>query len=361
MSTKVIAYYLPQFHPIKENDEWWGKGFTEWTNVGKAKALFKGHYQPRVPSDLGYYDLRLPINKEQQAELAKNAGIHGFCYWHYWFGNGKKLLEKPFEEVLISGKPNFPFCLGWANETWKAKLWNSNSAFDKILIEQLYPNEIDYTNHFNEVYLAFKDERYIKIEDKPVFLIYQPKQHPDLKNFILSWNNLAKEKGFLNGIFFIARVESYEEHDTMLENGFSAVTMDRIRNYYSSKSKFKKLIIRLSNKVKRRPPYTIDYKNAIKNFSIPEIDKKETVFPSIIPCWDHSPRSGKAGTILHNSNPKLFKIHVKKVLDIIKNKEEKHKIVFLKSWNEWAEGNYIEPDLKYGHGYLNVLKEELKK
>ena len=124
---RVIAFYLPQFHPIKENDEWWGKGFTEWTNVGKAKPLFKGHYQPRVPADLGYYDLRMPEVREAQADMAREAGIEGFMYWHYWFGNGKQILERPFNEVLSSGKPDFPFCLGWANHSWTRRTWNSDA------------------------------------------------------------------------------------------------------------------------------------------------------------------------------------------------------------------------------------------
>lgn len=168
----VIAYYLPQFHPFKENDEWWGKGFTEWTNVGKAKPLFRGHYQPKVPADLGYYDLRLPEIRQQQAELAKEAGVSGFCYWHYWFGEGRQLLNEIIDEVVATGKPDFPFCLGWANETWKAKQWNKDGSGDKVLIEQRYGGEDDYRHHFEYVLKIFKDDRYIKIKNCPLFLIY---------------------------------------------------------------------------------------------------------------------------------------------------------------------------------------------
>ena len=174
MSSKarVIAFYLPQFHPIPENDEWWGKGFTEWTNTAKAKPLFPGHYQPHVPADLGFYDLRVPETRIAQAEMAKEYGIEGFCYYHYWFA-GKRLLERPFDEVLNSGMPDFPFCLCWANQTWTG-IWHGSP--DRVLIEQTYPGPED-----EEVILiicckAFHDQRYIKVDGKPMFLVYCPKR-----------------------------------------------------------------------------------------------------------------------------------------------------------------------------------------
>ena len=160
---KVIAFYLPQYHSIPENDEWWGKGFTEWTNVGRAKSLFKGHYQPRVPADLGYYDLRLPETRVAQADLAKQHGVDGFCYYHYWFENGKRLLERPFTEVLESGSPDFPFMLCWANESWHSKFWDYNGVSQKkLLIEQVYGNEKEYEAHFYAVLDSFKDKRFIQ-------------------------------------------------------------------------------------------------------------------------------------------------------------------------------------------------------
>jgi lipopolysaccharide biosynthesis protein len=198
---KVVAFYLPQFHPIPENDEWWGKGFTEWTNVGKAKPLFKGHYQPRVPADLGYYDLRMPEIREAQATMAKEAGIYGFCYWHYWFGDGKQLLERPFNEVLTSGKPDFPFCLGWANESWEEKSWNANDAkTNRLLIEQKYPGKEDNDLHFFSLLNAFKDKRYIRVNGKPVFLIYKPEKYKDIHFFIEQWNHLARINGLEGSI-----------------------------------------------------------------------------------------------------------------------------------------------------------------
>src|SRR6476620_2581656 len=167
-AVRVIAYYLPQFHPVPENDQWWGKGFTEWTNVAKAKPLFKGHDQPKLPADLGYYDLRIPEVREEQANMAKSFGIEGFCYWHYWFGNGKQLLEKPFQEVLKSGNPDFGFCLAWANIRWGGVAYGD--LYERILMEQEYPGVEDYTRHFNELLPAFQDKRYMRIDNKPIFV-----------------------------------------------------------------------------------------------------------------------------------------------------------------------------------------------
>ena len=192
----IIAYYLPQFHPFKENDEWWGKGFTEWTNVGKARPLYKGHYQPKIPADLGYYDLRLPIIRQQQVELAKEAGISGFCYWHYWFGGkGRQLMNDIIDNVHNEGKPDFPFCLGWANESWKAKQWRYDGLGDKILMEQRYEGDEDYRLHYEYACELFKDKRYIYIDSKPFFLIYKPNQFVDIKRFISLWNQWIKEDG----------------------------------------------------------------------------------------------------------------------------------------------------------------------
>jgi lipopolysaccharide biosynthesis protein len=354
---RVIAFYLPQFHPIQENDIWWGKGFTEWTNVGKAKPLFRGHHQPRVPADLGYYDLRLPEVRQEQANMAAEAGIEGFCYWHYWFGNGKQLLEKPFNEVLESGTPDFPFCLGWANESWMAKQWNKDTLKDKTLIEQLYPGQEDRVMHFNYVLKAIKDHRYIQIDERPVFLIHRPELVPNLKEFVTHWNQMAKDNGFLNGFYFIGRYTNHTNYNTFLAEGMDAVTTCRNNAGYLVPSKYRQFLLSIKNICLRRPIRTIDYPQIIDNLSKKEEDSKENFFPSILPGWDHSPRSGNKGTILHGSTPESFAKHVKQVLEIVKDKNPEHRVVFLKSWNEWAEGNYMEPDIKYGRGFLDALKE----
>ena len=375
---RVIAFYLPQFHPIPENDEWWGKGFTEWTNVGKAKPLFKGHYQPRVPADLGYYDLRMPEVREAQAELARDAGIEGFCYWHYWFGNGKKILERPFNEVLESGKPDFPFCLGWANHSWTNKTWEvgTRKVKESTLLEMVYNRE-EYVKHFNEVLPAFKDKRYIQVDGKPLFLVFRPLEIPNSKEFIDLWQRLAKENG-LQGIHFVGISPSIDVdkqstmnvlkrnvpsegdvlYSKLFDLGFDAV---------NSRGVFRaELLARTVGNIIKRYFCRVLFNHfvlakipqkRINKYLYDEYDKLENVYPTLLPCWDRSARSGKQARIYINSTPDVFREQLNSVLDLLNEKETEHKILFLQSWNEWAEGNYVEPDLKYGHGFLDVIKE----
>jgi len=361
---RVLAYYLPQFHPIPENDEWWGKGFTEWTNVGKAKKLFPGHYQPHVPADLGYYDLRVPETRKAQADMARKYGVEGFVYWHYWFGNGKRLLERPFNEVLSSGEPDFPFALAWANETWSGFAFGEDGTRPP-LIEQLYPGEEDYINHFYSVLPAFKDCRYIQCEGKPIFVIYQADQLPDTTHFIELWQKLAIQNG-LKGIYFISHeMESqYKEKSQYLyerrkKQGFDGVNIVN-------------MMIREESKLPRwlRIARRLLYRNPNRRF-IPSlrpydirvfpsgIDEREDVFPSVMPDWDHTPRTGIKGDCLYGSTPAKFEQAVKIAVNNIKHKPIDKQLLFIKSWNEWAEGNYMEPDLKWGTQYLEALKNGL--
>jgi hypothetical protein len=358
VKAKIIAFYLPQFHPIPENDTWWGKGFTEWTNVGKAKPLFKGHFQPRVPADLGYYDLRVSETRKAQADMAREHGIEGFCYWHYWFGNGKKLLERPFQEVLNTKDPDFPFCLAWANESWKG--FDHGLKDRKILIEQLYPGVEDYKNHFYHVLPAFRDDRYIKINGKPIFMIYKPLSHPDVKIFIETWRNLAKENGFKD-IHFVGHLNDLNRNISEVFNvGVDAVNPTRITNYTMfHRSLFQRSFEFLRRKIFKTPmryPY-----NLMAKYFLNEIeDSNENVYPSIIPGWDHTPRSGKDGLVITDSSPELFLLHVSKAVKLVENKMEDNKLIFLKSWNEWAEGNYVEPDITSGKQYLLAIKSAVQ-
>lgn len=353
--TKVIAYYLPQFHPIPENDNWWGKGFTEWTNVGKAQKLFKGHYQPRVPADLGYYDLRNSDILIKQAEMARDAGIDGFCFWHYWFGNGKKLLDKPVNMILNENIPNFPFCLAWANETWTG-IWNNDHK--RILQEQSYPGVNDIKDHFYNNLAAFKDCRYLKLDNRLIFVIYKPLKLPNSNEFIKIWNELASENG-LGGVYFIGVSSNpTTESEQILNLGFDAVNSMRMLEAQISISKINRFYTGISRKFfsGNLGLTKFQYSDIIKNW-VNESDFLENIIPSILPNWDNSPRSGKKATIIHNSNPKLFEEHVIEMKNVVKHK--KNKVLFLKSWNEWAEGNYVEPDLVFGTQYLEVLKKVL--
>lgn len=360
---RVIAFYLPQFHPIPENDIHWGKGFTEWTNVGKAKPLFKGHYQPRVPADLGYYDLRMQEVREAQADMAREAGIEGFMYWHYWFGNGKRVLERPFNEVLNLGKPDFPFCLGWANHSWTTHSWNSDKQWAKnsIIFEQTYPGVDDYEKHFFEVLPAFKDSRYITVDDKPLFMIYAPKDVPDVQSFISLWRKLASENG-LKGIHFVALSSGWmDDNHTLLSLGFDAINTRRQWEAESQvDGKYWRIFKEKFNK-KIAPIFLKKYKyESIIRYLDHEDDAKNNYYPTILPQWDRSARSGRNGVIYHNSTPSLFGAHIDRVLKRVESKSELSNIVFLKSWNEWAEGNYMEPDIKWGDSYLKELSKRIK-
>lgn len=354
---RVIAFYLPQYHPTAENDQWWGKGFTEWTNVGKARPLFHGHYQPRVPADLGYYDLRVPETRIEQAEMAEKYGVEGFCYWHYWFGNGRQLLQRPFREVLASGKPDFPFCLSWANHSWEDKQF-SKEGTHRVLMEQLYPGETDETDHFNTLLPAFKDHRYICVDGKPVFMVYNPFELPDARRFIGLWQKLARENG-LKGIHFIGQTNNAKEVQSLKDMGFDAVNIVRLFDFFKQDfSILEKIHMKIMRIVFKRGRI-VDYARAAKFFTGTE-DRETDCYPTIIPNWDHSPRSGRKGHILVHSTPEKFKKHILQTFANVIHKPEDKRIVFLKSWNEWAEGNYMEPDLRFGLSYLEALKEAMK-
>lgn len=358
---KIIAFYLPQFHPFKENDEWWGKGFTEWTNVGKAKPLFKGHNQPRVPTELGYYDLRLPIVREQQAMMAREAGVDAFCYWHYWFGNGKRLIADIFDDVLQSGKPDFPFCLGWANHSWYAKNWNADgTAEQRVLIEQTYPGVEDEKMHFNYLLKAFKDERYVKINGKPLLYIFDAVSIPE--KYIRDFKEWTLREGF-PGLYLVANITLAKiSKEDMFMKGFDAVTFQRLggttsvflRKLDDTGRKLSKLFKMIKSKVLHRPPFETDYAKYYR-FLFTEEDKDENVIPSLVPQWDHTPRSGWNGSFFVNATPENFYKHAKEVLEEVEKKD--NKLVFLKSWNEWGEGNMMEPDLTYGRGFIEALSK----
>ena len=388
MKARVIAFYLPQFHPTPENDKYWGKGFTEWTNAAKAKPLFRGHHQPHIPADLGFYDLRLPEVREAQAVLAKEAGIEGFCYWHYWFGNGKQFLQEIFDEVVETGKPDYPFCIGWANHSWNTKNWTNTPALARniCIAEQTYPGPDDHEKHFYSLLKAFRDHRYIKVDGKLLFYIFSPLMFPDISNFMKQWNDLAKKEG-LSGFFFVALRESgelqlkesakigrkgikhflsspKEEFDKILAMGFDGVNSRGLNiAYYRYHSPlyayFRHLFRRIMMKYLDWQPIEKYDTKRIGMCMFTDEDRRNNIYPTIIPNLDRSPRIGNRAKIWYNAKPEYFKKQVEYALDLIKEKPEQHRILFLMAWNEWGEGNYMEPDLEYGHGYINALKEAL--
>ena len=379
MKPRIIGLYLPQYHPIPENDEWWGKGFTEWTNVAKAKPLFRGHYQPRIPADLGFYDLRLPEVREQQAQLAREAGLEGFCYYHYWFGNGRQLLERPFNEVLASGKPDFPFCLCWANHDWTNKTWQKGNNFrrDSMIMKMEYSKE-DYVRHFNYVLPAFRDPRYITVDGKPLFAVWAPHHIPDAREFIDLWQQLARENG-LPGIHFVGHTDNAgkglpgqaadyysadkakEYYQAVLDLGFDAVMSSGYRRAVALLQGKTRMMWRMLSGKTFAPTYSkMDYSRLMANYYVPE-DAGENIYPTLLPQWDRTPRAGKNSEIVVDSTPARFQETVETAIELIRQKEPEHQLLFLKAWNEWGEGDYVEPDQKFGHGYIQAIRQAIGK
>jgi len=361
---RVLAFYLPQFHPIPENDLWWGKGFTEWTNVAKAKPLYKGHVQPHLPADLGFYDLRVPEVREQQAELARAAGVESFCYWHYWFGHGRRILERPFEEVLASGHPNFPFCLAWANQSWKGTWYG---AGNRMLVEQQYPGKADEEAHFQWAQRAFDDARYSRVDGKPIFVVFSSNDMPSTASFVDHWRELAHKAGY-PGIYFVGVSDAYRTHEErynrpMLEP-FDAVTILGPEPYIPSRKK------ELPRRIKERNlgrfnrfrpqswarPNRIEFADVVAQV-LEDMPRGERFLPSVLSGWDNTPRASVHGTVYEGFTPELFKRYLQKAIALLRDHPSQKKIVFLKAWNEWAEGNVVEPDAIFGHALLDVLRE----
>lgn len=359
---KTIAFYLPQFYPTPENDLWWEPGFTEWTNVVRAKPLFKNHYQPRIPRELSFYDLRVPETRIRQSELAREAGVDGFCYWHYWFGNGKRLLDRVFRDVVESGQPNFPFCLCWANHSWYQKTWKQNAS-DKLLIEQTYPGVEDYIAHFNEMLPAFKDERYIRnVDGKLVFGIFDPVHFSEFKIFKEKWNSLAKDNG-LKGFYFFAYAPGIERVNIAKDLCYDTIVHEPLNDAFKNNNvqRFtRKWFARRVKQLLNKPEMMIDYSSYVR-FALKRFRELPDVSPCIDPMFDHSPRSKGSGFILHNNDPKLWGKLCCEVKQIVESRQnDKDKFVFIKAWNEWGEGNYMEPDCRFGKAYIEEAGKAFK-
>ncbi len=333
---RALALYLPQFYPTPENNDWWGAGFTEWTNVVRAKPLFEGHYSPRLPSSLGFYDLRLDEVRDRQAQLARAHGIEAFCYWHYWF-HGRRLLSRPFDEVLTSGSPDFPFCLAWANQTWSRR-WHGSGDTDEVLIEQTYSVEDDL-EHARYLVRAFADPRYVTVDGRPLFVIYAPFDLPDPRRTTDTIRRLSIAEGlpepYLVGLNLLK-----PDADTR------PLGFDRTVNYQP--------IFTAVPGAWDKGLKIYDYTIAVRNMLAQPRDYP--YHPAIIVSWDNTPRRGDEGIVLINSTPDTFEQQLRNVVTSVADEPPEYRLVFLNAWNEWAEGNYLEPDERFGLDWLRAVR-----
>ena len=318
--------------------------------MAKAKPIFPGHIQPKVPADLGFYDLRLPELREQQASLARNYGIEGFVYWHYWFGGGKRLLERPFQEVVKSKAPDFPFCLAWANQSWTG-VWHG--CPDRLLIEQTYPGMDDVDEHFYTLLEAFQDKRYIKVKGKNLFAIFCPADLPGANQFMDRWRELARKESAPD--FYFLAIQNYPwSSQPYAYDGF---TTNPPCNFWRRQTRIKFININ-GKKYPLQPdgPCVLSYKEYVERMP-PAPFGGDNTFPCVVPNWDNTPRTKQKGFVYLGSTPELYKKHLLDSVDFVNQREKEMRIVFVKSWNEWAEGNYLEPDLLHGRAYLEATLE----
>lgn len=357
MNIKSIAIHLPQFHPCSENDEWWGKGFTEWTNVTKAKPLFKGHYQPHLPADLGFYDLRLEESRLAQEALAKEFGIYGFCYYHYWF-NGKRLIHEPIDRKLENAKEDLPFMLCWANENWTRR-WDGMD--EEVLIKQDY-SQNDNIEHIEFLCRTFfRDERYIKINNSPIFVIYRASIIPDIQKFIKTANEIAVNYGFPS-IHFLC-MDNFVDQDALNLGFQGAIHFHPDYRYFERKKE--SLLGKFLNKFKIKQSFLIKNHYQLYDKYVDDIINNDhiistNIHPGITPGWDNTSRRKEGAIILDKSNPETFRKWLKHILSDKSKPEDENKFLFINAWNEWAEGNHMEPCIKWGNKFLEVLKEEMQ-
>ncbi len=358
-AVRALAFYLPQFHPVDENDEWWGKGFTEWRNVAKAKPLFPGHYQPHLPADLGFYDLRVPEVREAQAALAREHGIGGFVYYHYWF-NGRRILERPFNEVLASGKPDFPFCLCWANENW-TRVWDGGAKH--VLLAQNYGTDDDRA-HIESLIPAFKDPRYIRVDGRPLFIVYRAELLPDARRTAAVWREVARQHGLPD--LYLANVENFERDVDPASYGFDAAIEFAPDGRNMGRFKFRDGLPGLlsrwgvipkaftSQRVVRYPAM------ARGMMARPQAPHKR--FRCVTPGWDNSARRKVDARIIIDSTPAVYEEWLRHAArQTLQRFAGEERLVFVNAWNEWAEGCHLEPDQRWGRAYLEATRRALER
>lgn len=367
---RSIAFYLPQFHPIPENDRWWGKGFTEWTNVVKARPRFRGHYQPHLPADLGFYDLRNAETRQAQADLARAYGIEGFCYYHYWF-RGKRLLNRPLDEVLHSGSPEFPFCLCWANQTW-SRAWDGRD--NDTLIRQDY-NDLDSAAHIAWLCGVFTDPRYLRIHGRPLFVIYLPEEVPELARMLARWRTACADAiGVEPWICGTVTGFSGLDHAALNALGFDGIVdFQPNRKHFPSARNATGYAVSLLQRILPRESYDrlrnhrwlktqnlntiVDYA-AYVDSAIARGTVADSTYPVVFPSWDNAARRSSA-TIIENHDPAQYRRWLEDAISRVEARPPDERVLFINAWNEWAEGCHLEPDQRHGHAFLEATAAAL--
>lgn len=358
-SMNIIAYYLPQFHEIPENDIWWGKGYTEWRNAKRAKPFFWGHYQPREPLGNNYYDLSDSKIMEWQMDIARKYGISGFCFYHYWFGNQKKLLEMPAEHMLKNPNAKLPFCFAWANEPW-TRTWEGPGGDKHVLIQQKYCGEEDWKAHFDYLLPFFMDKRYIKKDNRPLLLIYRLDKIPCAREMFSCWNRLAEKAGI--GKLYIVQMLSHERFKRSFADAYTtyvpALFFEQ-RDDIIKKAKYKF--------VEKLPPIKLPRFLAKYIFDVFNYDKcyryllnksyAPNEYMGVFTDFDNTARRGRRAAIWTGATPEKFKKYLIQIIK--KSQQEEKEFIFLTAWNEWGEGNYLEPDKRFGYAWLHALRRAL--
>jgi len=346
-TARIIAFYLPQFHEVRENSEWWGNGFTDWVNVAKARPHFEGHYQPHIPRDLGFYDASLETTLEAQVTLAKDYDVYGFCFYWYWF-DGKRMLSKPID-ALFNSQINFPYCFCWANDSW-ARTWDHNPK--EMLIEQSYGEGwekrlvTDFTKYWS-------DERYIKVDNRPLLLIYRAKQIPDYAISIQKIRDLSQV--LLGTNPYILVVDFYDVSSASEFGADGLVEFPPHKFWHESNQNDYPEDIQ-NNFIGK----IISYKKIVIQSAKRNIPKNEKIYRTVMPSWDNTARLGNRSIIIQNTNPHFFKVWLDSVRQYTReNRTTSENFIFVNAWNEWAEGAHLEPDLKIGNGFLNQVKKSI--
>ncbi len=356
-NARLLAFYLPQFHPIPENDAWWGKGFTEWRNVVKARPLFDGHYQPHLPADLGLYDLRVAETRVAQAALARAYGVYGFCYYHYWF-RGRQLLERPVREMLAAGAPDFPFCLCWANETW-SRTWDGAEA--SILMKQEYCDE-DHRNHVRHLAAYFRDQRYIRVNGKPLFIFYRPTKISNVERAIEIWREEARRAGI--GDLYLCGIDAIVAEEPPVRPGILDALVEFAPDWgvlppVLGRTRQERWLTKLGLKNRAFQEHRVYSYQALRDAMLAKPIPNNTYYRCVTPSWDNSPRRLKDATIFIGSTPELYEEWLRKLVQSFRPPSSEENIVFINGWNEWAEGNHLEPCQKWDKAYLEATARAL--